>query len=259
MRSDKVRPHHRDRKAILYVRQSSTTTSCTTARAGRSEYAMRDRLRALGWYEIEFIDDDLGRSGSWQRRARRLRAHGGRFSLARSGPSRPGKSRGSPAKSRSQHLAGFRSEPSSVKSLERSSRRRFHASVRGRHPGRHIMPSEGSRRANLRERGSSPTAGPPACYRLHRLPRPGDGTSAGQDESELPPNCVPALLDHAAAASLPKRNTLPSTHKRCRTIASFLASATFARLMPRRLATSRAQRLRVEKLPLRVSITCAAS
>ena len=34
-----------------------------------------------------------------------------------------------------------------------------------------------------------------------------------------------------------------------------LASATFARLMPRRLATSRAQRLSVEKRPLRVSMT----
>ena len=101
----------------------------------------------------------------------------------------PGRSRGRWSAS---PLAGFRSEPSSVKSLERSSRRRFHASVRGRHLGRHIMPSEGSRRANLRERGSSPTAGPPACYRLHRLPRPGDGTSAGRDEPSCPRTaCLP--------------------------------------------------------------------
>jgi putative transposase len=43
----------------------------------------------------------------------------------------------------------FRNGPSGVKSPECSSRRRCHASVRGRHTGRHIMPSEGSRRANL--------------------------------------------------------------------------------------------------------------
>ena len=43
----------------------------------------------------------------------------------------------------------FRNGLLSVKSPECSSRRRCHASVRGRHTGRHIMPSEGSRRANL--------------------------------------------------------------------------------------------------------------
>ena len=37
--------------------------SCTTARAAL-QYAMRDRLTALGWSEIEVIDDDLGRSAA---------------------------------------------------------------------------------------------------------------------------------------------------------------------------------------------------
>jgi hypothetical protein len=43
----------------------------------------------------------------------------------------------------------FRNGLSGVKSPECSSRHRCHASVRGRHRGRHTMPSERSRRANL--------------------------------------------------------------------------------------------------------------
>ena len=63
----------------------------------------------------------------------------------------------------------------------------------------------------------------------------------------------------AAAAGAAKRKSLPSTHMRCRTHASFRAKATFARRMPRRFTTSSAQRLRAENLPARVSITFAAS
>src|SRR5215218_5956418 len=106
-------------------------------------------------------------------------------------------------------------------------------------------------------RGSSRTAGPLSYHRLHRLPRPGDGTSAGRDGPSRPEAAF--LPAHAAATSLPKRNSLPSTHRRCRTVASLRASATLARRGPRRLATSSAQRLRVESLPARVSITFAAS
>jgi hypothetical protein len=40
------------------------------------QYAMRDRLIALGWSEIEVIDDDLGRSGTGGIPARRLWADG---------------------------------------------------------------------------------------------------------------------------------------------------------------------------------------
>src|SRR5947209_13854728 len=36
---------------------------CTTRRA-ELQYAMRGRLTALGWSEIEVIDDDLGRSAA---------------------------------------------------------------------------------------------------------------------------------------------------------------------------------------------------
>src|SRR3954452_8105695 len=95
--------------------------------------------------------------------------------------------------------------------------------------------------------------------RLHRLPRPGDGTSEERDGSIPLRSCFLLLGDQPAAVSLPKRNSLPSTQRRCRTVASLRASATLAPRMPRRFATSRAQRLRRENLPARASIPLAAS
>jgi DNA invertase Pin-like site-specific DNA recombinase len=69
MISEKVRPHHLERKAILYVRQSSAHQVLHNRESSTLQYAMRDRLTALGFAEIEVIDDDLGRSaaGSVQR------------------------------------------------------------------------------------------------------------------------------------------------------------------------------------------------
>jgi DNA invertase Pin-like site-specific DNA recombinase len=62
--SDKIKPHHLDRKAVLYVRQSSTHQVMHNRESRMLQYAMQDRLRALGWSEIEVIDDDLGRSAA---------------------------------------------------------------------------------------------------------------------------------------------------------------------------------------------------
>src|SRR5688572_13654621 len=64
MTSDKIRPHHQDRKAILYVRQSSTHQVLHNGESRALQYAMRERLQALGWSEIEIVDDDLGRSAA---------------------------------------------------------------------------------------------------------------------------------------------------------------------------------------------------
>jgi DNA invertase Pin-like site-specific DNA recombinase len=64
MMSDKVRPHHLDRRAILYVRQSSSHQVLHNRESRALQYAMRERLVALGWSEIEIIDDDLGRSAA---------------------------------------------------------------------------------------------------------------------------------------------------------------------------------------------------
>src|SRR5437879_7370121 len=62
--SDKIKPHHLGRKAILYVRQSSTHHVMHNQGSRLLQYAMRDRLCALGWWEIEVVDDDLGRSAA---------------------------------------------------------------------------------------------------------------------------------------------------------------------------------------------------
>src|SRR6476469_9674693 len=69
MISDKVRPHHLERKALLYVRQSSAHQVLHNRESSALQYAMQGRLTALGWSQIEVIDDDLGRSaaGSVQR------------------------------------------------------------------------------------------------------------------------------------------------------------------------------------------------
>jgi DNA invertase Pin-like site-specific DNA recombinase len=64
MISDKVLAYHLERKAVLYVRQSSAHQVLHNRESRALQYAMRDRLTALGWSEIEVIDDDLGRSAA---------------------------------------------------------------------------------------------------------------------------------------------------------------------------------------------------
>ncbi len=62
--SEKIKPHHLQRKAILYVRQSSAYQVMHNQESQKLQYAMQARLRDLGWQEIEIIDEDLGRSAS---------------------------------------------------------------------------------------------------------------------------------------------------------------------------------------------------
>src|SRR5712664_2382260 len=64
MTTEKIRPHHLQRKAILYVRQSSAHQVLHNRESSALQYAMRDRLTALGWSRIETVDDDLGRSAA---------------------------------------------------------------------------------------------------------------------------------------------------------------------------------------------------
>jgi hypothetical protein len=58
--SDKIKPHHLARKAILYVRQSSTHQVLHSRESQVLQYAMRDRLVALGWSEVDTVDDISG-------------------------------------------------------------------------------------------------------------------------------------------------------------------------------------------------------
>jgi DNA invertase Pin-like site-specific DNA recombinase len=64
MTSDKIGPQHLARKAILYVRQSSTHQVMHNRQSSALQYAMRDRLEALGFGEIETVDEDLGCSAA---------------------------------------------------------------------------------------------------------------------------------------------------------------------------------------------------
>ncbi len=62
--SDKIKPHHLERKAILYVRQSSAYQVQNNLESQKLQYGMRDRLCSLGWRDIEIVDEDLGRTAS---------------------------------------------------------------------------------------------------------------------------------------------------------------------------------------------------
>lgn len=52
MMHEKISAHHLERKAILYVRQSSAHQVLHNRESRALQYAMRDRLTALGWSQI---------------------------------------------------------------------------------------------------------------------------------------------------------------------------------------------------------------
>jgi DNA invertase Pin-like site-specific DNA recombinase len=62
--SEKIHPQHLARKAMLYVRQSTPYQVTHNVESKKLQYAMQDRLRQLGWREIEVIDEDLGRTAN---------------------------------------------------------------------------------------------------------------------------------------------------------------------------------------------------
>ena len=62
--SDKIKPHHLQRKAVLYIRQSSAYQVAHNQESRRLQYAMKGRLQRLGWTEIDIVDEDLGRSAA---------------------------------------------------------------------------------------------------------------------------------------------------------------------------------------------------
>jgi DNA invertase Pin-like site-specific DNA recombinase len=59
---EKIGAQHRERKAVLYIRQSSAQQVLHNRESQTLQYAMRERLATLGWSEIEIIDEDLGLS-----------------------------------------------------------------------------------------------------------------------------------------------------------------------------------------------------
>jgi DNA invertase Pin-like site-specific DNA recombinase len=64
MNLDKVTDEHRQRRAVVYVRQSSTEQLRHNHESRRRQYELADRARQMGWSAVEVIDEDLGRSGA---------------------------------------------------------------------------------------------------------------------------------------------------------------------------------------------------
>ena len=63
---EKIRAEHRDRAAVVYVRQSSRQQVLEHSESTRLQYALAERAAALGWARsrIVVIDDDLGVSAA---------------------------------------------------------------------------------------------------------------------------------------------------------------------------------------------------
>ena len=73
----KVQPHHLERGAYLYIRQSSMRQVIENVESTKRQYALRGRATALGWRDeqIIVIDSDQGESGasaSWRGGFQRL-------------------------------------------------------------------------------------------------------------------------------------------------------------------------------------------
>jgi DNA invertase Pin-like site-specific DNA recombinase len=66
MMSELVTARHLDRKAVIYIRQSTPQQVLSNQESLRLQYALHQRARDLGWHEadVEVIDADLGRSGA---------------------------------------------------------------------------------------------------------------------------------------------------------------------------------------------------
>src|SRR5437899_12120279 len=60
----KIKPEHLARKAIVYLRQSSDKQVRLNKESQHLQYGLAERVRALGWREVEIIDNDLGASAA---------------------------------------------------------------------------------------------------------------------------------------------------------------------------------------------------
>ncbi|MDD5469111.1 MAG: recombinase family protein [Anaerolineales bacterium] len=66
MPASKIQGHHRDRQAVVYVRQSTLQQVSRHQESTRLQYGLVDRALGLGWprHLVSVIDDDLGKSGA---------------------------------------------------------------------------------------------------------------------------------------------------------------------------------------------------
>ena len=66
LRAEKLHPWHRERLAVIYVRQSTPQQVLDHQESTRLQYGLVSRAQALGWAadRILVIDEDLGKSGT---------------------------------------------------------------------------------------------------------------------------------------------------------------------------------------------------
>ena len=75
--SRKIQPHHLERDAYLYIRQSSLRQVIENVESTKRQYALQARAKALGWSDehVIVIDSDQGESGAsaaWRQGFQRL-------------------------------------------------------------------------------------------------------------------------------------------------------------------------------------------
>jgi len=62
--NNKIKEGHLNRKAIIYIRQSTNRQVHKNKESQRLQYALQDKAKQWGWNDIEIIDSDLGSSAA---------------------------------------------------------------------------------------------------------------------------------------------------------------------------------------------------
>lgn len=62
--NNKINEGHLNRKAIIYIRQSTDRQVQKNTESQRLQYALQDKAKQWGWNDIEIIDSDLGSSAA---------------------------------------------------------------------------------------------------------------------------------------------------------------------------------------------------
>jgi DNA invertase Pin-like site-specific DNA recombinase len=96
MGSELVTAEHLNRKAVVYIRQSTPHQVVSNQESLRLQYALCQRARELGWHEadINVIDADLGLSGAAASHRQGFKDLVARVTLGRSASSCRSRSRG---------------------------------------------------------------------------------------------------------------------------------------------------------------------
>ena len=66
---NKITSDHLARRAYVYIRQSTPGQVKHNLESQRMQYAVAERARALGWQDVDILDEDLGVSASGTNRA----------------------------------------------------------------------------------------------------------------------------------------------------------------------------------------------